>query len=249
MLIRLTNINKSYRLGRVDVRALEGVDLDIGRGDFLALAGPSGSGKTTLLNLIGCIDKPSGGRIVLDGVDVTAVPLHRLAATRRDALGYIFQTFNLIPVLTAYENVEYPLLLQNVGRRERDARVRRWLDQVGLAAQAKQRPDQLSGGQRQRVAIARAMVAEPKLVLADEPTANLDQDTAARILDLLAKLNAETGTTFVFATHDPAVMSRAQRLVRLRDGRIACHSERSEEAPAAGGSSPAARLGMTPVFA
>src|ERR1043165_3279973 len=226
MLVRLTNIEKSYRLGRVDVRALEGVDLDIDRGDFLALAGPSGSGKTTLLNLIGCIDKPSGGRIVVDGVDVTAVPLHRLAAMRSNTLGYIFQTFNLIPVLTAYENVEYPLLLQNVARRERDARVRRWLEQVGITARAKQRPDQLSGGQRQRVAIARAMVAEPKLVLADEPTANLDQETAAHILDLLAKLNAETGTTFVFATHDPAVMSRAQLLVRLRDGRI------SEEARA-----------------
>jgi putative ABC transport system ATP-binding protein len=221
MLVRLTNVAKSYRLGKVDVPALAGVDLDIDRGDFLALAGPSGSGKTTLLNLIGCIDKPSGGRVVIDGVDVTALPLHRLAATRRDTLGYIFQTFNLIPVLTAYENVEYPLLLQNMPRRERDARVRRWLEQVGLGAQSKQRPDQLSGGQRQRVAIARAMVAEPKLVLADEPTANLDQVTAAHILDLLAKLNAETGTTFVFATHDPAVMSRAQRLVRLRDGRIA----------------------------
>jgi putative ABC transport system ATP-binding protein len=221
MLVRLTNVEKSYRLGRVDVPALAGVDLDIDRGDFLALAGPSGSGKTTLLNLIGCIDKPSAGRIVLDGADVTSLPLHRLAATRRDTLGYIFQTFNLIPVLTAYENVEYPLLLQNLGRGERDARVRRWLEQVGISAQAKQRPDQLSGGQRQRVAIARAMVAEPKLVLADEPTANLDSETAAHILDLLAKLNTETGTTFVFATHDPAVMSRARRLVRLRDGRIA----------------------------
>jgi len=221
MLIRLTNVSKSYRLGKVDVRALENVDLDVDRGEFLALAGPSGSGKTTLLNLVGCIDKPNRGRIVLDGVDVTAVPLHRLAATRRDALGYIFQTFNLIPVLTAYENVEYPLLLQSVARRERDARVRRWLDQVGLGAQASQRPDQLSGGQRQRVAIARAMVGEPKLVLADEPTANLDSDTAAHILDLLATLNEETGTTFVFATHDPAVMSRAHRVVRLRDGRIA----------------------------
>jgi putative ABC transport system ATP-binding protein len=221
MLVSLTNISKSYRLGNVDVRALDGVGLDIDRGDFLALAGPSGSGKTTLLNLVGCIDKPSGGRVVIDGVDVTAVPLHRLAATRRDRLGYIFQTFNLIPVLTAYENVEYPLLLQNIGRRERDASVRRWLDHVGLSAQTKQRPDQLSGGQRQRVAIARAMVAEPKLVLADEPTANLDQDTAAHILDLLEQLNRETGTTFVFATHDPAVMSRARRCVRLRDGRIA----------------------------
>src|SRR6266542_4186063 len=227
MLIRLTNITKSYRLGKVNVRALDGIDLDVARGDFLALAGPSGSGKTTLLNLIGCIDKPNGGRIVIDGVDVTAVPLHRLAATRRDALGYIFQTFNLIPVLTAYENVEYPLLLQNVGRRERDARVQRWLDQVGLSAQAAQRPDQLSGGQRQRVAIARAMVAEPKLVLADEPTANLDSDTAAHILDLLARLNAETGTTFVFATHDPAVMSRAARCVRLHDGRIASEDVRA----------------------
>jgi putative ABC transport system ATP-binding protein len=221
MLIRLTNVSKSYRLGKVDVRALESVDLDVDRGEFLALAGPSGSGKTTLLNLAGCVDKPNRGRIVLDGVDVTAVPLHRLAATRRDALGYIFQTFNLIPVLTAYENVEYPLLLQSVARRERDARVRRWLDHVGLGAQASQRPDQLSGGQRQRVAIARAMVGEPKLVLADEPTANLDSDTAAHILDLLAELNQETGTTFVFATHDPAVMSRAHRVVRLRDGRIA----------------------------
>jgi putative ABC transport system ATP-binding protein len=219
-LVRLTHVSKSYRLGRVDVRALDAIDLDIARGDFLALAGPSGSGKTTLLNLIGCIDKPNEGRIVIDGVDVTAVPLHRLAALRRDTLGFIFQTFNLIPVLTAYENVEYPLLLKRIGRRERDARVRRWLEQVGIAAQWKQRPDQLSGGQRQRVAIARAMVVEPKLVLADEPTANLDSDTAGHILELLANLNAQTGTTFVFATHDPAVMARAGRLVRLRDGRI-----------------------------
>ena len=224
MLIRLTNVSKSYRLGKVDVRALENVDLDVDRGEFLALAGPSGSGKTTLLNLVGCIDKPNRGRIVLDGVDVTAVPLHRLAATRRDALGYIFQTFNLIPVLTAYENVEYPLLLKGIGRCDRDARVRRWLDAVGIAAQAKQRPDQLSGGQRQRVAIARAMVVEPKLVLADEPTANLDSETAIRILDLLAKLNAETKATFVFATHDQELIARAARCVRLRDGRVA-HEE------------------------
>jgi len=226
-LIRLTDISKSYKLGAVHVRALNDVDIDIDRGEFLALAGPSGSGKTTLLNLIGCIDKPTTGRVVLDGVDVTAVPLHRLAATRRDTLGFIFQTFNLIPVLTAYENVEYPLLLQGLGRRERDARVRRWLDHVGIGAQAKQRPDQLSGGQRQRVAIARAMVVEPKLVLADEPTANLDSETAGRILELLGKLNAETQTTFVFATHDPAVMSRAARCVRLRDGQLAAEETRA----------------------
>jgi len=249
-LVKLTGVGKSYRLGAVDVKALDAIDVEIGRGDFLALAGPSGSGKTTLLNLIGCIDKPTTGRVVIDGVDVTDVPLHRLAPTRRDTLGFIFQTFNLIPVLTAFENVEYPLLLKGVARRERDTRVRRWLDAVGIAAQAKQRPDQLSGGQRQRVAIARAMVVEPKLVLADEPTANLDSDTALRILDLLAELNRETKTTFVFATHDQELIARAARTVRLRDGRIVCPSER-EQSPSlvARDSSPSSRPGMTPAFA
>src|SRR5437016_7577531 len=164
--VRLDRIAKFYRLGRVEVPALVDVTLDVARGDFLALAGPSGSGKTTLLNLIGCIDKPDTGRIVVDGADVTALPLHRLAATRAEVLGFIFQTFNLIPVLTAYENVEYPLLLRGLGRAERRERVTRWLEQVGLTAQARQRPDQLSGGQRQRVAIARAMAGDPKLVLA-----------------------------------------------------------------------------------
>ena len=218
--VRLEGVAKSYRLGRVTVPALAAVTLEVARGDFLALAGPSGSGKTTLLNLIGCIDKPDAGRVVIDGVDVTATPLHRLAATRRDVLGFVFQTFNLIPVLTAYENVEYPLLLQGLSRNERNARVCRWLDEVGLAAQMKQRPDQLSGGQRQRVAIARAMVTEPKLVLADEPTANLDSDTAAHILDLLSEINARTGCTFVFSTHDPSLIARAQTVVRIKDGRI-----------------------------
>ncbi|HYC90492.1 MAG TPA: ABC transporter ATP-binding protein [Thermoanaerobaculia bacterium] len=216
----LSNVRKSYRLGAVDVRALRAIDLTIDHGDFLALAGASGSGKTTLLNLIGCIDKPDGGRIALDGRDITALPLHRLAALRRQRLGYVFQTFNLIPVLTAWENVEYPLLLQKVPRRERDARVRRWLDHVGLSSAAKQRPDELSGGQRQRVAIARAMVTEPALVLADEPTANLDSATSAQILDLLRALNEDTGTTFVFATHDPQLIARATRRIHLRDGVI-----------------------------
>src|SRR5712671_2564122 len=187
-LVRLTEITRTYPLGRVNVRALTGVSLDINRGDFLALAGPSGSGKTTLLNLIGCIDKPDSGRIVIDGIDVTPVPLHRLASTRLHTLGFIFQTFNLIPVLTAYENVEYPLLLQRVPAAQRRDRVRYWLEQVGLSDQARQRPDQLSGGQRQRVAIARAMAGQPKLVLADEPTANLDSVTAGKILDLVEKL-------------------------------------------------------------
>ena len=227
--IALTGVNKTYPLGRIRVRALTDVHLTIGRGDFIALAGPSGSGKTTLLNLIGCIDKPDDGRIIVDDVDVTRVPLHRLSALRRDTLGFIFQTFNLIPVLTAYENVEYPLLLQNVARRERDARVRRWLDEVGLLDQSKQRPDQLSGGQRQRVAIARAMVTEPKLVLADEPTANLDSDTAARILDLLGEINTRTNCTFVFSTHDPSLIARAERVVRIKDGRIAADSAAVQE--------------------
>jgi len=219
-LVRLTDVTRTYPLGRVNVHALTGVTLDVASGDFLALAGPSGSGKTTLLNLIGCIDKPDSGRIVIDGIDVTAVPLHRLAATRRDTLGFIFQTFNLIPVLTAYENVEYPLLLQHVPAASRGKRVLDWLEQVGLSDQARQRPDQLSGGQRQRAAIARAMAGQPKLVLADEPTANLDSVTAAKILDLLETLNTRTGCTFIFATHDPALMARARRCVRMHDGAL-----------------------------
>src|SRR3954454_7851768 len=158
--IAVTGVNKTYPLGRIRVRALSDVALTIGRGDFIALAGPSGSGKTTLLNLIGCIDKPDDGRIVIDDVDVTRIPLHRLSTLRRDTLGFIFQTFNLIPVLTAYENVEYPLLLQHVPAAERRKRVLDWLEQVGLSDQARQRPDQLSGGQRQRVAIARAMAGQ-----------------------------------------------------------------------------------------
>ena len=218
--VRLEGVAKSYRLGRVQVPALAGVTLEVARGDFLALAGPSGSGKTTLLNLIGCIDKPNSGRVVVDGIDVTALPLHRLAATRREVLGFVFQTFNLIPVLTAYENVEYPLLLRGLGRGERRERVAHWLAQVGLTPQARQRPDQLSGGQRQRVAIARAMAGDPKLVLADEPTANLDSETAAKILDLLQRLNGETHTTFVFATHDPALIARAPRCIRMHDGAL-----------------------------
>jgi putative ABC transport system ATP-binding protein len=219
-LIRLTNVERTYPLGRVQVRALTGVSLEGNRGDILALAGPSGSGKTTLLNLIGCIDKPDAGRIVIDGIDVTRIPLHRLAATRRDTLGFIFQTFNLIPVLTAYENIEYPLLLQHLPRAARRDRVRYWLDQVGLSQQASQRPDQLSGGQRQRVAIARAMAGQPKLVLADEPTANLDSVTAAKILDLVEEINQRTQCTFVFATHDPSLMARAHRCIRMHDGAL-----------------------------
>jgi putative ABC transport system ATP-binding protein len=219
--VALRNVRKTYRLGRVLVRALRDVDVDIDAGEFVALAGPSGSGKTTLLNIIGCIDKPDGGLVKLDGRDVSDLPLHALAAVRRHSLGYIFQTFNLIPVLTAFENVEYPLLLAGTAKRERRAKVWEWLEHVGLTARAAQRPDQLSGGERQRVAIARAMVLDPMLVLADEPTANLDSETAIQILDLLARLNRESRRTFLFATHDQRLIERAGRVLTMRDGQLA----------------------------
>lgn len=225
-LVTLRDIDKNYRLGNVSVRALTKVSLDIQSGELVALAGPSGSGKTTLLNIIGCIDKPDHGRLLIDSVDVSLVPLHRLWGLRARKLGFIFQTFNLLPVLTAWENVEVPLLLSGVARRERFRLVGEWLAAVGLEAQAKQRPDQLSGGQRQRVAIARAMVTGPKLVLADEPTANLDSETASRILELLVELNRASGCTFVFSTHDPALMARAERIVTMRDGRIVADGAR-----------------------
>lgn len=227
--VRLRSVSKSYKLGDVSVRALTDISLDIARGEFVALAGPSGSGKTTLLNLIGCIDKPDSGEVILGGANVTGIPLHRLSLLRLNTLGFIFQTFNLVPVLTAYENVEYPLLMKSMSKRERHERVVRWLEKVDIMDQAKQRPDQLSGGQRQRVAIARAMAGDPKLVLADEPTANLDSETAAHILDLLAEINAATMTTFVFSTHDRSLIARAKRLLRIRDGRIAATAAVREE--------------------
>ncbi|MFB3904746.1 MAG: ABC transporter ATP-binding protein [Acidobacteriota bacterium] len=231
--IALRGVRKSYRLGKVEVPALAGIDLEIQGGELAALAGPSGSGKTTLLNLIGCLDKPTAGQILLDGVDITQTSLDGLADVRSSKIGFIFQTFNLLPVLTAFENVEYPLLLSGVPRKERHERVSEWLGHVGLSGQAGQRPDQLSGGQRQRVAIARAMVTCPVLVLADEPTANLDSETAAQILDLLATINRQTRATFLFATHDPAIIARAHRRIRLRDGRIAADERNHQVAEGA----------------
>lgn len=219
-MIRFEHIHKSYRLGKTRFTAIDDLSLDIGEGELAALAGPSGSGKTTLLNLAGCLDKPDAGRIWIDGEEVTHIPLAALAEKRRSRLGFVFQTFNLVPVLTAFENVEYPLMLIGLAKRERHARVRAWLARVGLESHAGQRPDQLSGGQRQRVAIARAMVAPPAVVIADEPTANLDSATTANILDLLEQINRETATTFLIATHDPLVMARATRTVHMRDGRI-----------------------------
>jgi putative ABC transport system ATP-binding protein len=219
-MIELEDVGRIYNLGKVRVPALRNVTLNIRGGEFMALAGPSGSGKSTLLNLIGCMDKPSSGRILFDGVDVTRISLPRLADTRRQKIGFVFQTFNLLPVLSAFENVEYPLLFSGLSKAVRQKLVSEWLEKVGLSMQAGRRPDQLSGGQRQRVAIARAMVTAPRLILADEPTANLDSATGEEILKLLTEINMETGTTLVIATHDPKIFQRAGRRVQLRDGAV-----------------------------
>jgi len=218
--IELSDVRREYRLGKTSVAALRGVSVSFEAGEFTAIAGPSGSGKTTLLNIIGCIDKPDGGRLVVRGEDITAKPLHRLAALRNRYFGYVFQTFNLVPVLSAYANVEFPLLISGVGRSERQRRASAMLARVGLAGHAKHRPSELSGGQRQRVAIARALVTEPMAVLADEPTANLDSRTGAEIIDLMAELNHSRGVSFLFSTHDPAILGKARRVVRLSDGAI-----------------------------
>lgn len=213
-------ITKTYRLGQTTIAALQGVDIAIQSGEFMSVAGPSGSGKSTLLNLIGCIDKPDGGQLSVCGRDVSALTSDAAADLRANHIGFIFQTFNLVPVLTAYENVEYPLLLTNVPASERRKRVTDLLEAVGLKECARHRPNQLSGGQRQRVAVARALVANVDLVLADEPTANLDSKTGIEILDLMHRMNQERGVTFIFSTHDPQVMSRAGRLLRITDGKI-----------------------------
>ena len=207
-------------MGRTVVKALRGVSLEIARGEFLCIAGPSGSGKTTLLNLIGCLDKPTSGRILIEGQDVSTLSPKELAWVRRRRLGFVFQTFNLVPVLTAYENIELPLLLLSIGATERRRRVYALLEALGISELAHHRPDEMSGGQQQRVSIARALITEPALVLADEPTANLDSETGKAIIELMHELNRTHGTTFVFSTHDPKVMERASRLVHIRDGRI-----------------------------
>ena len=220
-LIRVEHVSKRYRLGKQWVDALTDVTLNIDNGVFLAIAGPSGSGKTTLLNLIGCIDTPTSGRIVVDGEDLAGRSPDQLAGLRARSIGFIFQTFNLLPVLSAEENVEYPLLqFRELGEQERRERVARFLDVVQLKRFAKQRPNEMSGGQRQRVAIARALVTQPKIILADEPTANLDSKTGHSILALMKDINRTFKTTFVFSTHDRKVIAEADRLVRMEDGRI-----------------------------
>ena len=218
--VSLRNVGKTYRLDTVTVPALSAVSIDIRPGRFTVLCGPSGSGKTTLLNMMGCIDRPDEGEILVDGQAVQAMTDDALSDFRARRIGFVFQNFNLLPVLTAFENVEYPLVLAAVPAAQRKERVRTLLDAVGLADRAGNRPGQLSGGQRQRVAIARALATEPALVLADEPTANLDSQTGAEIIALMRRLQRERGASFVFSSHDPMVLAQADDVVRIRDGRI-----------------------------
>jgi putative ABC transport system ATP-binding protein len=217
-LIVTAGVKKTYEGNGVEVQAVRGVDLTIAAGEFTALVGPSGSGKTTFLNIISGLDTPSGGKVWLSGKLLSDMKGKELSDFRRDHIGFIFQAYNLIPVLTVEENVEYIMLLQGVPRTERHERVMKMLEQVGIKEYAHRMPPQLSGGQQQRVAIARAMVSNPDLILADEPTANLDSRTGADLLDMMRELNQNTGMTFLFSTHDTMIMERARRVITLKDG-------------------------------
>jgi putative ABC transport system ATP-binding protein len=218
--IQLDHVTKVYRVGATETHALNDICLNIAEGEFTALVGPSGSGKTTLLQLIGCLDKPDKGAVKLKGQDVTRFNANQRANLRRTSIGFVFQFFALVPVLTAYENVELPLLLNGTKPAERRERVTSLLQAVGLEDRVHHRPDQLSGGQQQRVAIARALATRPVLVLADEPTANLDTANGQQAMEIMERLNKETGTAFVYATHDPRVISYARRVVKLQDGSV-----------------------------
>jgi putative ABC transport system ATP-binding protein len=215
---KLTDITRVYKVGEVETHALRGVDLNIGKQEFTTLVGPSGSGKTTLLQLLGCLDKPTSGKVLINGQDATSMNRDQRADLRKGTIGFVFQFYALVPTLTAYENVELPMLL--MGKKNHKARVMELLDAVGIADRADHRPDQMSGGQQQRVAVARALASDPLLILADEPTANLDTENGEQVMEIMKKLNNETGTTFVFATHDPRVIKYAKRIVTLEDGKI-----------------------------
>ncbi len=219
-MVVLNAVTKEYRLGKSVVHALDGINIEIKKGEFVSICGTSGSGKSTLLNLIGCLDTPTFGKIFIMGEDVSRFTDTVLSKMRNKTIGFIFQNFNLIPVLTAFENIEYPLILLNISGKERRERVLKMLDEVGLAAFSKHKPDELSGGQRQRVAVARALVTDPKIVLADEPTSSLDSTTGLEIIGLMKKMNEEHGTTFIFSTHDPKVMGYAKKIYTITDGRI-----------------------------
>ncbi len=218
---KVENVSRVYKIGEVETYALRGVNLTIENGEFTALVGPSGSGKTTLLQLIGCLDQPTSGSVWVNGNDVTRLNRNQRADIRKGHIGFIFQFFALIPTLSAYENIEMPLLLNGHSAKERHERVMELLKAVDLLDRKDNRPDQMSGGQQQRVAIARALAPKPALILADEPTANLDTTNGEQVMEIMTKLNKETGVTFVFATHDPRVIKYARRVITLRDGLIA----------------------------
>jgi putative ABC transport system ATP-binding protein len=219
--VDLQDVKKHYMLGETRVEALRGVSLAIERGEFLAIAGPSGAGKSTILNMIGCIDTPSEGKVLIDSQEVEELNDNELTRIRRNKIGFIFQSFNLVAVLDVYENIEFPLLLQrDLAKREREQAVMRVIEEVGLADRIHNKPSELSGGQRQRVAIARALVTRPLIVLADEPTANLDSETGHRIVELMRTINETEKTTFIFSTHDSHIMEHARRIVSIRDGRF-----------------------------
>ncbi len=225
-IVEMKNVKKTYRQGKIDVLALRGLDLQVQPGEFVAICGPSGSGKTTALNLIGALDKPTSGSVSVDGQELSKMGRRALSRMRRDRIGFVFQAYNLIPVLSAYENAEAVMALQGSSASERRATVMKLLEDVGLQGMEKRRPHELSGGQQQRVAIARAIASNPAVVLADEPTANVDSETADKLLAIMEKLNRERGVTFVFSTHDQKVMERARRIVRLVDGKVASDESR-----------------------
>jgi len=219
-IVRMQDIVKTYRQGKVDVHAVNHVSLEIENGDFAALCGPSGSGKTSILNLIGGLDVPTSGSVWVDGIDLSTLDNTELSEMRKNRIGFVFQAYNLIPVMTAYENAEFVMNLQGIGEAECRERVMATLKSVGLEGLEHRRPDEMSGGQQQRVAIARAIVTNPAIVLADEPTANVDSHTAESLLDLMQHLNQEHGITFLFSTHDQHVMDRARRIITVHDGKI-----------------------------
>ncbi len=221
VLAHLRNVQKRYKLGDTEVHALRGLNLDVLKGDFTALVGASGSGKSTLLNIIGCIDEPDSGEIFFENINVQKLSETQKSTLRNRKIGFIFQSFNLVPVLNVFENIELPLLIQKeISKKERDERITNAINEVGLTKFLHHLPDKLSGGQRQRVAIARALVTQPSLILADEPTANLDSDTTHKIIDLMLDLNKKKGVTFLFSTHDEKLMNRVTRTLRIQDGII-----------------------------
>lgn len=230
-LVKAQGLTKTYRMGDVEVQAIKNADFVIEPASFVAFVGPSGSGKSTLLNMIGCLDHPTAGTLSVLDTDIATLDRNAAADFRGKNIGFIFQEFNLVPVLTAYENIEYPLIMvQKWPAEKRREQVMRLLKAVGMESQADKRPDQMSGGQKQRVAVARALVSNAKMVLADEPTANLDHDTAYKIIDLMKKMRDEFGTTFIFSTHDPKIMSEAETTYTLEDGRVLSSTNHKEAA-------------------